>query len=90
MLLLLINDIFYTTIIANVKLCIQNKNFICRSLEVFKQRGKRHSDILREQQTSTGGSSLGGPLRYPNSVILWLRCDKVGFLFLFPGKETLA
>ncbi|GLV32183.1 uncharacterized protein CBL_11860 [Carabus blaptoides fortunei] len=53
-----------------------NRRKILRSLEVLKQRGRRHSDILREQQSSEGGSSLGGPLRYPDSVIFWLRCDQ--------------
>ncbi|KAL2718651.1 tRNA dimethylallyltransferase isoform X2 [Vespula squamosa] len=47
-----------------------------RSLEVFEQYGITHSEILKTQRLA-GGSGLGGPLRYPNSIILWLRCDKV-------------
>ncbi|KAF7418439.1 hypothetical protein HZH68_001092 [Vespula germanica] len=46
------------------------------SLEVFEQYGLTHSEILKTQRLA-GGSGLGGPLRYPNSIILWLRCDKV-------------
>ena len=42
----------------------------------------RHSDILKAQRLA-GGSGLGGPLRYPDSIILWLRCDQVSFSYLF-------
>ncbi|XP_046736568.1 tRNA dimethylallyltransferase [Diprion similis] len=48
---------------------------IIRSLQVFDQFGTKHSEILREQQLA-GGSGLGGPLRYDNSIILWLQCDQ--------------
>lgn len=48
----------------------------CRSLEVFEQHGVTHSELLKAQRTA-GGSGLGGPLRHPNSIILWLRCDRV-------------
>ncbi|KAI4471153.1 trna dimethylallyltransferase [Holotrichia oblita] len=53
-----------------------NKRKILRSLEVLQQKGKRHSDILKEQQSSEGGSSTGGGLRYPNALILWLQCNQ--------------
>lgn len=49
---------------------------VYRSLEVFHQHGKTHSELLKAQRTA-GGCGLGGPLRYPNSIILWLRCNKV-------------
>jgi len=48
----------------------------CRSLEIFYQHGKTHSELLKAQRNA-GGCGLGGPLRYPNSIILWLRCNKV-------------
>lgn len=48
----------------------------CRSLEIFYQHGKTHSELLKTQRNA-GGCGLGGPLRYPNSIILWLRCNKV-------------
>nr|XP_034176165.1 tRNA dimethylallyltransferase isoform X1 [Osmia lignaria] len=51
-----------------------NRRKVIRSLEVFEQYGVQHSELLKAQRTA-GGCGLGGPLRHPNSVILWLRCD---------------
>ncbi|RLU19149.1 hypothetical protein DMN91_009507 [Ooceraea biroi] len=51
-----------------------NRRKVIRSLEVFYRHGKRHSELLKNQRIA-GGSGLGGPLRYPNSIILWLRCN---------------
>ncbi|GJQ70862.1 hypothetical protein Trydic_g783 [Trypoxylus dichotomus] len=53
-----------------------NKRKILRSLEVLHQKGMRHSDIIKEQQSSIGGSTTGGPLRYPNALIFWLQCNQ--------------
>ena len=47
-----------------------------RSLEVFEQYGIKHSELLKAQRIA-GGSGLGGPLRYQNCILLWLRCDMV-------------
>ncbi|XP_037802016.1 tRNA dimethylallyltransferase-like [Penaeus monodon] len=47
-----------------------------RSLQVWEQTGKRHSEVLREQQRQEGGSRLGGALRYPSTVILWVTCNQ--------------
>ncbi|XP_042879370.1 tRNA dimethylallyltransferase-like [Penaeus japonicus] len=47
-----------------------------RSLQVWEQTGRRHSEVLREQQEQEGGSRLGGALRYPSTVILWVTCDQ--------------
>ncbi|XP_034951811.1 tRNA dimethylallyltransferase isoform X2 [Chelonus insularis] len=52
-----------------------NRRKIIRSLEVFIKHGTTHSEIL-EHQRNAGGSGLGGPLRFPNSLILWLQCDR--------------
>ncbi|XP_015123530.1 tRNA dimethylallyltransferase [Diachasma alloeum] len=52
-----------------------NRRKVIRSLEVFENHGITLSDILKAQR-SAGGSGLGGPLRFPNSLILWLRCDQ--------------
>ncbi|XP_076762182.1 tRNA dimethylallyltransferase [Xylocopa sonorina] len=52
-----------------------NRRKIIRSLEVFEQHGVTHSELLRAQRRA-GGCELGGPLRYRNSILLWLRCDK--------------
>ncbi|XP_012138614.2 bHLH transcription factor Myc isoform X2 [Megachile rotundata] len=51
-----------------------NRRKLIRSLEVFEQYGVPHSELLKAQRAA-GGSGLGGPLRHPNSIILWLRCD---------------
>jgi len=49
---------------------------IARSLEVFEESGKKHSQILEEQRQS--GGLLGGGLRYPMDqlVIFWVQCDQ--------------
>ncbi|XP_074099505.1 tRNA dimethylallyltransferase isoform X2 [Cotesia typhae] len=52
-----------------------NRRKIIRSLEVFENHGTTHSEILKHQRTA-GGCGLGGPLRFPNSLILWLKCDQ--------------
>ncbi|KAG7210599.1 hypothetical protein KM043_012114 [Ampulex compressa] len=51
-----------------------NRRRIIRSLEVFELHGVTHSEILKAQRKA-GGCGLGGPLRHPNSIMLWLRCD---------------
>ncbi|XP_042878743.1 tRNA dimethylallyltransferase-like [Penaeus japonicus] len=53
-----------------------NRRKIIRSLQVWEQTGRRHSEVLREQQEQEGGSRLGGALRYPSTVILWVTCDQ--------------
>lgn len=50
--------------------------FFFRSIEILVQKQRKHSEILKEQQSSAGGSLLGGGLRYPNSVVFWLQCDQ--------------
>ncbi|CAL7940787.1 unnamed protein product [Xylocopa violacea] len=52
-----------------------NRRKIIRSLEVFEQYGVTHSELLKAQRIA-GGSDLGGPLRYPDSILLWLRCEQ--------------
>lgn len=54
-----------------------NRRKIIRALEIYHTTGGRPmSEILREQQSAAGGNSLGGPLRYPHTIIIWLRCDQ--------------
>ncbi|KAJ8919812.1 hypothetical protein NQ315_006341 [Exocentrus adspersus] len=53
-----------------------NKRKIMRSLEVFYQKGRQHSAILDEQHADVEGSLSDGGLRFPNSLVLWLRCDQ--------------
>ena len=33
------------------------------------------SDHLSGQRLKSGGSNIGGPLRFPNSCVLWVQCD---------------
>ncbi|KAK7084291.1 hypothetical protein SK128_017763, partial [Halocaridina rubra] len=47
-----------------------------RSLQVWEQTGRRHSEVLTEQQQQVGGSKLGGGLRYKNTAILWITCQQ--------------
>ncbi|KAH9422180.1 tRNA dimethylallyltransferase [Dermatophagoides pteronyssinus] len=42
---------------------------------VYQQTGRQMSQILKEQR-SQNGSRHGGPLRFKNSIILWVDCDK--------------
>ncbi|XP_014248302.1 tRNA dimethylallyltransferase [Cimex lectularius] len=52
-----------------------NKRKIIRSLQVLAQQGRKFSDILQEQQNS-GGSYLGGPLRFKDAIMLWIQCQE--------------
>ena len=62
-----------------------------RSLQAWQQHGRPHSELLRSQRDSEGGSTLGGPLRYAGrTLIFWVQCQQVlyyyyarPFLFLF-------
>ncbi|XP_018569009.1 tRNA dimethylallyltransferase [Anoplophora glabripennis] len=53
-----------------------NKRKILRSLEIFYQKGRKHSDILNEQHSSDNASGSDGGLRFLNSLVLWLQCDQ--------------
>ncbi|XP_055524585.1 tRNA dimethylallyltransferase [Wyeomyia smithii] len=53
-----------------------NKRKIVRALEVLRHDKKPLSRLLDEQRSQEGGSNLGGPLRYRNVVIFWLRCEQ--------------
>ncbi|XP_034249511.1 tRNA dimethylallyltransferase [Thrips palmi] len=54
---------------------LQDRRKIRRSIEVFGQTGRRHSDILEEQRQAAG-SVHGGALRYPKALVFWMQCDK--------------
>ncbi|NWZ28525.1 MOD5 dimethylallyltransferase, partial [Asarcornis scutulata] len=58
------------------KLHPHDKRKVARSLQVFEETGIPHSEILHRQQEEEGGGPLGGPLKYPNSCILWLHADQ--------------
>ena len=49
---------------------------IARSLQVYEQHGKPHSQILEEQRQRLGGSAYGGPLRFDHTCVFWLQCQR--------------
>ncbi|XP_036888418.1 tRNA dimethylallyltransferase isoform X3 [Sturnira hondurensis] len=58
------------------KLHPHDKRKVARSLQVFEETGIAHSEFLYRQRAEEGGGPLGGPLRFPNSCILWLHADQ--------------
>nr|XP_027197124.1 tRNA dimethylallyltransferase-like isoform X2 [Dermatophagoides pteronyssinus] len=54
---------------------LHNRRKVIRCLQVYQQTGRQMSQILKEQR-SQNGSRHGGPLRFKNSIILWVDCDK--------------
>ncbi|XP_055368673.1 tRNA dimethylallyltransferase isoform X1 [Betta splendens] len=52
-----------------------DKRKIARSLQIHEETGVPHSLWLEEQRGQEGGDGLGGPLRYPDPCIFWLRAD---------------
>ncbi|CAD7090228.1 unnamed protein product [Hermetia illucens] len=53
-----------------------NKRKILRALEVYQETGIPISEFIKEQRSQPGGNRLGGPLRYPHTILLWLRCNQ--------------
>ncbi|KAM7349301.1 tRNA dimethylallyltransferase [Cochliomyia hominivorax] len=53
-----------------------NKRKIMRAIEYYQQTGQTLSSKLKEQRQQPGGNRLGGPLRYPHTILLWLRCNQ--------------
>lgn len=51
---------------------------VLRSLQIYQQNSKTKTQLIEEQKSLSGGSQLGGPLRFSNSVILWVDCDVNG------------
>lgn len=47
-----------------------------RALEVYMNTGKQMSEFLSKQKLSSGSSALGGPLRYDNVIMFWLKSDQ--------------
>ena len=52
-------------------------DFIFRAIEYYQQTGQTLSAKLKEQREQPGGNRLGGPLRYPHTILFWLRCNQV-------------
>ncbi|XP_032579285.1 tRNA dimethylallyltransferase [Drosophila sechellia] len=53
-----------------------NRRKIIRAIEVYQSTGQTLTQMLAEQRAQPGGNRLGGPLRYPHIVLLWLRCQQ--------------
>lgn len=47
-----------------------------RALEIFMNTGESMTDHLLKQKSSSGSSALGGPLRYDNVIMFWLKSDQ--------------
>ncbi|XP_069965795.1 tRNA dimethylallyltransferase isoform X1 [Bactrocera oleae] len=53
-----------------------NKRKIMRAIEVYQQTGQTLTVKLQAQRQQPGGNRLGGPLRYPHTILFWLRCKQ--------------
>ncbi|EDV90672.1 tRNA dimethylallyltransferase [Drosophila grimshawi] len=51
-----------------------NRRKIQRAIEVYQSTGQTLTTKLAKQRQQPGGNRLGGPLRYPHTILLWLRC----------------
>lgn len=47
-----------------------------RALEIFINTGEAMSAHLMKQTLASGSSALGGPLRYDNVILFWLKSDQ--------------
>ena len=48
---------------------------IKRSLQVYERSGISHSEHIAHQQSQEGSSEHGGPMRFKNVCVLWIRCE---------------
>ncbi|CAK8698087.1 unnamed protein product [Clavelina lepadiformis] len=53
----------------------RDKRKVIRALEVFYETGKRMSEHIAQQRTQSGGSYIGGPVRFPDSCVMWVQCE---------------
>ncbi|KAH8310595.1 hypothetical protein KR044_002059 [Drosophila immigrans] len=53
-----------------------NRRKIERAIEVYRSTGQTLTAKLQQQRQQPGGNRLGGPLRYPHIILLWLRCQQ--------------
>ena len=51
--------------------------FACRALEVWLGTGIPLSVHKARQQEDAGSTDIGGPIRFQNSAIFWVDCDRV-------------
>jgi len=43
---------------------------------VYQQTGRPHGQLIREQMSGEGGGALGGGMRFPNCLVLWVKCEQ--------------
>ena len=57
---------------------LNERRKVIRSLEVYRNHKRKHSEILEEQKSEQGGGILGGPLRFGKHelIVLWVQCDQ--------------
>ncbi|XP_072170545.1 tRNA dimethylallyltransferase-like [Diadema setosum] len=58
------------------KLHQNDRRKILRSLQVYEQHGIPHSEMIDRQKSVEGSSHLGGPVRYPDTCVLWVQCEQ--------------
>lgn len=56
---------------------MHDKRRIIRSLQIIQRNKRNYSDILENVNKSKeqGKASLGGPLRFDSTCVIWLNCD---------------
>ncbi|BET03257.1 IPP transferase [Nesidiocoris tenuis] len=47
-----------------------------RAMQIHATKGQPQSEIITAQRSQKGGSSHGGPLRFKNAMMFWLRCNE--------------
>ena len=52
--------------------------FYYRALQVYEDTGELMSAVLDRQHQIPGASDISGPLRYPNTAVIWIKCDQNG------------
>lgn len=52
-----------------------DKRRIIRCLQVYQREKRNFSEIFEDLNKSCQSESLGGPLRFDKTCVLWLRCD---------------
>lgn len=57
---------------------VSNRRKVIRFLQIYQQFGRPYSEVLKDQHKTEGASRFGGPLKFTNSILLWVDCDKNG------------
>uniref|UniRef100_A0A146MCA4 tRNA dimethylallyltransferase, mitochondrial n=2 Tax=Lygus hesperus TaxID=30085 RepID=A0A146MCA4_LYGHE len=49
---------------------------ILRALQIHASKGVKQSQLVDAQRSKDGGSSHGGPLRFKDAILFWIRCEE--------------